>query len=83
MARTAPQQSDGFADVGPGPDEPDFEETRWITSEDVNVEHLLDVFTSIDANSEGVWDACAGFVRQLRQHKPRLVVLGPKIEALR
>ena len=29
-----------------------FEDARWITLEDVNVEHLLDVFTSIDANSE-------------------------------
>ena len=59
-----------------------FGETRWIASEDVNVEHLLDVFTSIDASSEGVWDACARFMDHLYWHKPRLVVLGPKIEAL-
>ena len=68
--------------VDPDPNEPSFGETRWIMSEDVNVEHLLDVFTSIDANSKNVWDACAKFMDHLRWHKPRLVVLGPKIEAL-
>ena len=59
-----------------------FEKSRWITSEDVNIEHLLDVFTSIDGNSEDVWDVCADFIVHLYWHKPRLVVLGPKIEAL-
>jgi hypothetical protein len=69
--------------VGRGsPGKPGFEEARWITTEDVNVEHLLDVFTTIDANSESVWDACAKFMAQLYWHKPRLVTLGPKIEAL-
>ena len=38
------------------PDLPEFEDTRWITSEDVNVEHLLDVFTSIDINTGGFRD---------------------------
>ena len=64
------------------PDEPGFDEARWITSEDVNVEHLLDVFTSIDKNSRNVWEACMHFMNHLRCHKPRLVVLGPKVEAL-
>ena len=64
------------------PDSPGFDESRWIISEDVNVEHLLDIFTSIDANSEGVWDLCARFVIHLYWHKPRLITLGPKIEAL-
>ena len=72
----------GRLSVGTEHDEPGFEETRWITSEDVNIEHLLDVFTSIDASSDDVWDACAGFMRQPHQHKPRLVVLWSKIEGL-
>ena len=59
-----------------------FGDTRWITSEDVNVEHLLDVFTSADANLDSVWDACADFMRHLFWHKKRLVVLRPKIEGL-
>ena len=64
------------------PNNPDFGETRWIISEDVNVEHLLDVFTSIDADSKDVWDVCANFMVHLYWNKPRLVLLGPKIEAL-
>ena len=64
------------------PDTPEFGETRWITSEDVNVEHLLNVFTSIDTKLDCVWDACADFAEHLRWHKPRQIVLGPKAEAL-
>ena len=64
------------------PDEPGFEKTRWIVSEDVNVQHLLDVFTSIDTRTGGIWDACDGFMMHLYWHKPRQTVLGPKIEAL-
>ena len=64
------------------PNSPSFEDARWITSEDVNVEHLLDVFTSADTGFDGVWDACAHFIEHLDWHKPRLVVLGPKIEGL-
>ena len=67
-------------DVNPG--QPGFEEAQWIISEDVNVEHLLDVFTSIDTNSVEIWDVCAYFMGHLYWHKKRLVVLGPKIEGL-
>ena len=56
--------------------------SRCITSEDVNLEHLLDVFTTIDADSEDVWDACSHFMMHLYLYKPRLVILGPKFEAL-
>jgi len=62
---------------------PGFEEARWILSEDVNVEHLLNVFTSIDAESDDVWNTCAHFMEHLCWHKPRLVMLGPKVERLR
>ena len=67
-------------DIQPG--RPGFEEARWITSEDINVEHLLDVFTTINGTSTEVWDACSRFMAQLYWHKLRLVTLGPKIEAL-
>ena len=66
--------------VNPG--SPGFEDARWITSEDVNVEHLLDVLTSTGADSADVWDTCASFMMHLCWHKPRLVGLGPKIEGL-
>ena len=64
------------------PGRPGFEEARWITSEDVNVEHLLDVFTAIDVTSDDVWSACCNFMIHLFWHKARLVTLGRKIEAL-
>ena len=67
-------------DIRPG--KPGFEEARWIASEDVNVEHLLDVFTTIDETSKTVWDACSRFMAQLYWHKSRLITLGQKIEAL-
>ena len=67
-------------DIEPG--QPGFEEARWITSEDINVESLLDVFIMIDAKSESLWDTCSKFMAQLCWHKSRLVTLGPKIEAL-
>ena len=67
-------------DVQPG--EPGFEEARWIMSEDANVEHLLDVFISIDPGAADIWDACYCFMEHIRWHKKRLVVLGPKIEGL-
>lgn len=64
------------------PDKPDFGETQWITSEDINIEHLLDVFALVDMNSENVWDACIKFMDHLYWHKPRLTILGPRIKAL-
>ena len=59
-----------------------FNEAGWIMSEDVNAEHLLDVFTTIDATSGDIWGACVDSMRHLYWHKPRLTILGPKIERL-
>ena len=64
------------------PDMPAFEKTRWIISEDANVEHLLDVFTSAEPNSDYIWKVCEGFLVHLYRHKPRRTVLAPKIEGL-
>ena len=64
------------------PNEPDFRGTRWIVSEDVNIEHLLDVFTTIDTNSDAVWDACTNFIMHLVWHKRRLTILKSKVEGL-
>jgi tetratricopeptide (TPR) repeat protein len=68
--------------VNVDPKNPNFGETRWITSEDVNVEHLLDIFTTVDPNSDRVWVACANFTHHLLWHKKRLTILQPKIEGL-
>ena len=51
-------------------------------SEDVNVEHLLRVFASIDSNPDVLWDACISFLRHLSWHKPREAVLKSTIEGL-
>ena len=64
------------------PAKPNFGESRWIISEDINVERLLDIFTTIDPDSSDVWDTCANFVGHLFWHRKRLTVLGPKIEGL-
>ena len=66
----------------PDPLAPGTKETRWITSEDTNVEHLLNFLTSIDTNSGRVWRACADFTNLLHWHKPRHTVLGSKIKRL-
>ena len=59
-----------------------FKDARWIILEDVNVEHLLNVFTSGDMSSDIVWKVCAGFMQHLLWYKPRKIVLGSKIEQL-
>jgi tetratricopeptide (TPR) repeat protein len=64
------------------PNIPGFEGARWIVLEDVNIEYLLDVFTSIDQTRGDIWDVCSRFMEHLTWHKPRQTVLGSKIEAL-
>ena len=61
---------------------PAFRGSRWVVSEDVNIEHLVNVFTFIDADADNVWKACINFIKHLYWHKPRHTVLGPKIEGL-
>jgi tetratricopeptide (TPR) repeat protein len=68
--------------VNADPDSPGPGVERWFLSEDGNIEHLLDVFTSIDPNTRATWDACYHFTIHLSWHKPRRTILGPKIEAL-
>ena len=59
-----------------------FGDTQWTTSEDVNVEHLLDAFMTINPNSDDIWEACVKFMRHLYWHKARPTILQPKIEGL-
>jgi tetratricopeptide (TPR) repeat protein len=68
--------------VDVNPAKPGFEGTKWIVSEDVNVEHLLDVFTSINPGSGDIWGASYYFMDHLYWHKPRQTTLRSKIEAL-
>ena len=68
--------------VGVDPGEPGFAEARWIKSEDINVEHLLSVFTSINTNKLDALEACANFMEHLSQQKPRQTVLRSVVEDL-
>ena len=68
--------------TGVGPDNPGSGEAQWIKSEDMNVEHLLNVFTSIDTSALNVWDACFNFMWYLYWQKPWQTVLRSKIEGL-
>ena len=68
--------------VGADPENPGRGETRWVGLEDVNIEHLLDVFTSIDPNAGVIWDACYHFMIHLYWNKSRQTTLRSKIEAL-
>jgi tetratricopeptide (TPR) repeat protein len=68
--------------VDADPESPGPGEGRWVVSEDVNVEYLLNVFTSIDPKTGGIWDACYHFMIHLYWHKPRQTILRSKIEAL-
>ena len=48
----------------------------------MNIEHMLSVFTSVNPNSDGIWDACANFIDHLYWYKKWQTMLRPKIEAL-
>ena len=68
--------------VDPDPSRPGHRETRWIVSEDVNAEHLLDVFSSVHVDAPNVWNACYRFMQHLYWQKPRETVLRSKVEGL-
>ena len=68
--------------INVGPSSPRFQEARWIVSEDANVEHLLNVFTSADPDGGDIWEACYHFMEHLYWFKPRQTMLKSKIEAL-
>ena len=65
-----------------GPEIPGFEESGWIRSEDMNAEHLLDVFTSVDPDKDDIWNVFPFFMDHLCWHKPRETMLRSKIEGL-
>jgi len=64
------------------PHNPDFDEARWLISEDINVEHLLGVFTTIDGDLDGVWKACVEFVGHVYWRKTQLTMLRARMEGL-
>ena len=68
--------------IDPDPDGPEYAKGRWIVSEDINVEHLLDIFTTIEGSSDEVWEACDHFLEHLFYHKKRFTILKAKIEGL-
>ena len=68
--------------VGVDPEYPGFEAAGWIVSENVNVEHLLDVLISIDKTRADNWDACSHFMEHIYWYKPRQTILGPKLESI-
>ena len=68
--------------VGADPENPGPGETRRVVSQDVNIEHLLDAFITVDPNAGGIWNACYHFMIHLHWHKPRQTTLRSKIEAL-
>jgi hypothetical protein len=68
--------------VAVSPHLPEFRNPQLIASEDVNVEHLLDIFTSIDVDSVDTCDARVDFIRHLYWHKARRTVLNSKVQGL-
>jgi len=59
--------------------EPRFSRIWWVVLEDTNVEYLLNVFTSLDAESEDVWRACHRYIFYLVHLIPHATSLDLKI----
>ena len=59
-----------------------FSKAQWI-SEDPNVEHLLNIFTSLDPKSEDVWRACHQYLLHVFHLNPHFTTtLSRRIRAL-
>ena len=82
LLRTVKERYFSRMSVDIDPPGPVHAKARWIISEDLNVEHLLDVFTTVEASSDQVWEACGYFIEHLYYHKQRLTILKAKIEGL-
>ena len=50
------------------PSNPNFGETPWTTSENANVEHLLDIFTTVDSSSDSVTTYFTTSINRLCDH---------------
>ena len=59
-----------------------FSEAQWIVPEQINGEHLLDVFTALDAESEDVWRAFHRYILHLIHLNPRPITLYQRVEML-
>ena len=82
LLRTVKERYYSRISVDLDPDGPEYSKARWIISEDINVEHLLDVFTTIEGSSDEVWQACNHFLQHLYYHKKRFTILKAKIEGI-
>ena len=64
------------------PHSPEYAKAQWIASEDIHIEHLLDVFTTVEKSSNEVWDVCGHFLHLLVCHKQRFTILKAKVEGI-
>ena len=68
------------------PGDEGFEQTKWICSEDDNIERLINHFLiSSSSDRDAIIDAstaCEDFLRLLYAQKPRRTILGPQIEKI-
>ena len=75
---------DGSSQLTPGDE--GFEQTKWIGSEDDNVERLINHFLISSPSDHGATmdasTACENFLRLLYAQKPRRTILGPLVEDL-
>ena len=82
LLRTVKEQYFSRTPVDLNPDDPGFAEARRIILEDINVKHLLEVFTMIKPNSDQVWETCGFFIEHLISYKQQFMTLKAKIEGL-